>query len=205
MKPTPIAWLIASRYTLPIWIGLALYFFYSHGGDWDNFTSDQQLANIIVGGVFAVLYLKAFPTVFFFEREQALYRKSHISPEERWRRATVRQTFVLVLVAVALLYMGWQWWKTPSPEPQPASFKAAAGIGGLSLVATTAYLKSKSLLTWKFPGQKEQPLYVSCCLPIPQKTNSEMELPDYCKQVLAAGDVRSPAQTPDLQPEVKLS
>ena len=107
MKPTPLEWIIASRYTFFIWIGLGLYFFFSHGGDWNNFTNDQQLAIMIVCGVFALLWLKALPTVFFYEREQALYRKSHISPEERWRRATVRQTFFFVLVAAALLYMGW--------------------------------------------------------------------------------------------------
>jgi hypothetical protein len=203
MKPTPLEWLIASRYTLLLWIGLALYFWVSHGSDWNSFTNDQQLAIIIVCGLFAVLWMKAIPTVFFYEREQALYRKSHISPEERWRRATIRQTFFLALVAAALVYMGWQWWKAPAAEPQPASIKAAVGIGGFSLVATTAYLTSKSLLVWKLPSKKDQPFYVSCCLPIPQTTETEMELPDYCKQLLAGGEMPAPAQTAGPEQEVK--
>jgi hypothetical protein len=203
MKPTPLEWLIASRYTLLLWIGLALYVWVSHGSDWNNFTNDQQLAIIGVCALFAVLWLKAIPTVFFYEREQALYRKSHISPEERWRRATIFQTFFLALVAAAFIYMGWQWWKAPSTEPQPVSLKAAAGIGGVSLVATTAYLTSKSLLVWKLPGKKDQPFYVSCCLPIPKTTDAEMELPDYCKQLLAGDDVPAPAQTAGPEQEVK--
>ncbi len=200
MRPTPIAWLIASRYTLPLWLGAALYFFLSHGGDWNKFNNDQQIAITIIGGVFAGLWLHSFPTVFFYEREQAAYKRSALSPEERWQRATVRQTVFLVLVAAALLYFGVQWWKS-TPEPQPASYKAAAGVGGASILATTAYLKVKA---WRSPSEPEQPAIVAWCLPIPKQSPSreQIALPDYCKRVLTAGAVRSPAPTADHKPEV---
>lgn len=183
MKPTPFQFLIGSRYTLPLWLGLAAYFWYSHGGDWNAFTPDQQLANTIVIGVFAFAWLMSFPTVFFYEREQAAYRRSAMSPEERWQKQTVRQTVFLVLLAAALLYFGFNWWKS-TPEPEPVSYKAAAaGIGSVSIVATTAYLKVKS---WRSPTpQTEQPALVSWCLPVPkQEAIQVIQLPDYCRKVM---------------------
>jgi len=203
MKPTPFEWLLASRFTLPIWLGLAAYVWFSHGGDWNAFTPDQQLVITIAGGLFAVLWLKSFPTVFFFEREQAAIRKSAISPEERWQRQTVAQTFFLVLVAIALIYFGLQWWKS-APEPQPTTTKAALSVGSAGVLATTAYLKVKS---WRSHREAEQPAIVSWCLPVPTHSPSQQEiratLPAYCRQVLATGDGTSPVQGSEVQPEVK--
>lgn len=204
MKPTPIDFLIASRLMLPVWLGLAAYFWFSHGGDWNGFTQDQQISIAIVGGIFALLWLKALPTVFFYEREQAAYRRSIMSPEERWQRATVRQTFFLVLVAIALLYFGLQWWKS-TPEPQPATTKAALSIGGAGVLATTAYVKVKA---WRSSRHEaDQPAIVSCCLPVPMQSPSQQEivanLPEYCRQVLTAGDVRSPAHGRDVHKEAE--
>ena len=202
MRPTPLQYLFGSRYTLPLWLGLGLWLWFSQGGEWDKFTQEQQIAFAILGAVFTLAVLKSFPTTYFYEREQARYRKSSISPEERWQRATVAQTFLLVLVAAALLYFGFNWWRS-GPAPQPASYKAAAVIGGGSLVATTAYLKIKPYFMRK--QKTEQPLYVSWCLPIPTPTAEEetIELPDYCRRVLTAGDRSSPAPAHAVQPEVK--
>lgn len=200
MRPTPLQWLVASRFTLPLWLGLGLWLWFSQGGSWENFTEDQQIAFVIIGVVFVLAYIKSFPTVFFFEREQALYRKSSISPEERWRRQTVYQLFFLVLVAVALLYAGFHYWKN-APEPQPASYKAAAGVGGVSLLAGAAYVTIKPYFVKK--PDTDHTLYVSCPLPIPTRTSSEtLELPDYCQPLLAAGAVRSPAKASVVQPAV---
>lgn len=200
MRPTPLQWLVASRYTLPLWLGLGLWLWFSQGGSWENFTEDQQIAFAILGGMFALAYLKSFPTVFFFEREQALYRKSSISPEERWRRQTVYQLFFLVLVAAALLYAGFHYWKS-APQPQPASYKAAAGVGGVSLLAGAAYVTIKPYLVKK--PDTAHTLYVSCPLPIPTRTPSDtLELPDYCQKLLAAGDVRPSAAASVVQPAV---
>lgn len=200
MRPTPLQWLVASRYTLPIWLGLGLWLWFSQGGDWEKFNQDQQLAFAIIGGMFALAYIKSFPTVFFFEREQALYRKSSISPEERWRRQTVYQLFFLVLVAAALLYAGFHYWKN-APEPQPTSYKAAAGVGGVSLLAGAAYITIKPYFVKK--PDTAHTLYVSCPLPIPTSTQTEtLELPDYCRLVLTAGEVRPSAKAPAVQPEV---
>ena len=193
MKPSPFQWLIASKYTLPIWLGLGVYFFYSHGGDWNAFTPDQQLANMIVGGAFAIAWLVSFPTVFFYEREQNAYKRSALSPEERWQKKMVGQIVFLVLLAAAALYFGITSWKS-SPEPQPASYKAAAaGVGGVSLLATTAYLKIKG---WRSPAEIQQPAIVSWCLPVPKHsaTTQPIALPDYCSKVMAAGGKRSPAE-----------
>jgi len=203
MKPTPFQWLIASKFTFPIWVGLGLYFwFYKLGGDWNALTEDQQIATTILGVLFAVPWLLSFPTVFFYEREQRLYAKSALSPEERWQKKMVRQTFFLVLVAIALLYFGWQWWKSPAPEAQPASFKAAAaGTLGAGVLATTAYLKVKS---WRNGSEEDQPAIVSWCLPVPkQPTIQVIVLPDYCKRVMSAGGVRPQAASPPIQTEVK--
>lgn len=203
MTPTPFAWLIASRYTFFIWIGLAAYVWFSHGGDWNGFTSDQQLAITIVGGLFAVLWLKSFPTVFFYEREQAIRKRSAMNAEERWQRATVTQTFFLVLVALALIYFGLQWWKS-APEPQPTTTKAALRVGGAGVLATTAYLKVKA---WRSSREAEQPAIVSWCLPVPKHSPSQQEimanLPDYCRRVLAGSDGRSPAEKRDLHKEAE--
>lgn len=200
MRPTPLQWLVASRFTLPIWLGLGLWLWFAQGGSWENFTEDQQIAFVIIGVVFALAYIKSFPTVFFFEREQAIYRKNSISPEERWRRQTVYQLFFLVLVAAALLYAGFHYWKS-TPEPQPASYKAAAGVGGVSLLAGAAYVTIKPYFVKK--QDTAQTLYVSCPLPIPTRTSSEtLELPDYCQKLLAAGAVRSPVKTSVVQPAV---
>lgn len=201
MRPTPLQWLVASRFTLPLWLGLGLWLWFSQGGSWENFTEDQQIAFVIIGVVFAFAYIKSFPTVFFYEREQSRYRKNSISPEERWRRQTVYQTFFLVLVAAALMYAGFHYWKS-TPEPQPASYKAAAGVGGVSLLAGTAYRTIKPYLVKK--PTTVHSFYVSCPLPLPTRTAAEtLQLPDYCQKLLAAGDVRSPAQAPAVQPEVK--
>lgn len=203
MKPTPIEFLLASRLMLPVWLGLAAYFWFAHGGDWNRFTEEQQLIIMAGGVVFGLFWLKALPTVFFYEREQAAYRRSAMSPEERWQRATVRQTFFLVLVAIALIYFGWQWWKS-APEPQTTtSYKAAAaGVGGVSLIATTAYLKVK---TWRGGSEANQPAIVSWCLPVPRQTPSReqlvSQLPDYCRLVMNAGELKSPAPAPRIQPE----
>lgn len=200
MRPTPLQWLVASRFTLPLWLGLGLWLWFSQGGSWEKFTEDQQIAFVIIGVVFALAYIKSFPTVFFFEREQALYRKSSISPEERWRRQTVYQLFFLVLVAAALLYAGFHYWKS-APEPQPASYKAAAGVGGVSLLAGAAYVTIKPYFVKK--PDTAHTLYVSCPLPLPTRTPSgSLELPDYCQKLLAAGAVRSPAKASAVQPEV---
>ena len=200
MRPTPLQWLVASRYTLPLWLGLGLWLWFSQGGSWENFTEDQQIAFVIIGVVFAFAYITSFPTVFFFERAQALYRKSSISPEERWRRQTVYQLFFLVLVAAALLYAGFHYWKS-APQPQPASYKAAAAVGGVSLLAGAAYVTIKPYFVKK--PDTAQTLYVSCPLPLPTRTPSDtLELPDYCQKLLAAGDVRSPAKASAVQPEV---
>lgn len=195
IRPTPLEWLIASRYTLPFWIGAGLYIWFGWGGDWDAMAQDQQLALVIGGGMFAIAYLKSFHTTFFYEREQALYRKAHISPEERWRRQTVAQTFFLVLLAAGLIYWGVQWWKS-EPAPQTTSYKAASlGIGGVSLLATTAYLKVR---TWRSPAAKTEPsAIVSCCLPVPTHSPTQQEiysqLPDYCQSLQANAKQRSPA------------
>ena len=66
MRPTPLQWIVASRFTLPLWLGLGLWLWFSQGGSWENFTEDQQIAFVIIGGFFALAYLKSFPTVFFF-------------------------------------------------------------------------------------------------------------------------------------------
>lgn len=203
MTPTPFAWLIASRYTFFIWIGLAAYVWFSHGGDWNGFTPDQQLAITIVGGLFAVLWLKSFPTVFFYEREQAIRKRSAMNAEERWQRATVTQTFFLVLVALALIYFGLQWWRS-APEPQPTTTKAALSVGGVGVLATTAYLKVKA---WRSSREADQPAMVSWCLPVPKHSPSQQEimanLPEYCRRVLAAGDRRSPAEKRDVHTEAE--
>lgn len=184
MKPTPFQFLIGSRYTLPLWLGLAAYFwFYKLGGDWDALTQDQQIATAMLGGLFVIPWLLSFPTVFFYEREQALYRKSAMSPEERWQKQTVRQTAFLVLLAAAILYFAFNWWKS-APEPEPVSYKAAAvGVGGVSILATSAYLKLKS---WRSPAQEtEQPAIVSWSLPVPKQTTIQViQLPDYCLRVM---------------------
>ena len=199
MRPTPLQWIVASRFTLPLWLGLGLWLWFSQGGDWDRLNQDQQIAFAIIGGFFALAYIKSFPTVFFFEREQALYRKSSISPEERWRRQTVYQLFFLVLVAAALLYAGFHYWKS-APEPQPASYKAAAGVGGVSLLAG-AYVTIKPYFVKK--PDTARTLYVSCPLPIPTRTPSDtLELPDYCQKLLAAGAVGPSAKASAVQPAV---
>jgi hypothetical protein len=201
MRPTPLQFIFGSRFTIPIWLGLGLWLWFSMGGDWDSFTQEQQIVLLSVGVVFALAFLKSFPTVFFYEREQARYRRSSVSPEERWQRATVIQTLFLVLVGVGLLYMGFQWWKS-APQPQPVSYKSAALIGGGSLLATTAYFKIKPYFLRK--QNTDQPFNVSCCLPKPTHTAAEtIELPDYCRRVLSASDRSSPAQVPAVQREVK--
>lgn len=203
MRPTPFEWLIASRYTVLFWIGLAAYFWFSHGGDWNAFTEEQQIAIMVAGVVFGLFWLKAFPTVFFYEREQSIHRRSAMNAEERWQRATVTQTFFLVLVAIALLYFCLQWWKS-APEPQPTQTRAALGIGGAGVLATTAYLKVKA---WRSSREAKQPAIVSWCLPVPTHSPSQQEimanLPEYCRLVLAAGDVRSPAEGRDLHKEAE--
>ncbi|TXI24147.1 MAG: hypothetical protein E6Q61_05440 [Nitrosomonas sp.] len=199
MKPTPIEWLIASRYTLPIWLGLAGYLYYSQGGSWENFSDDQRIGFMVLGGIFALAYLKSFVTVFFYEREQSLYRKAHISPEERWRRATVFQTFFLVLLAAGLIYFGFSWWSSSEPEPQKTtSYKAASiGLGGFGILASTAYYKVR---TWKSSKpQGEQVFYVRCCFPVPQASTQTMELPDYAHSLLANAKQRSPASDEHLR------
>ncbi len=204
MRPTPLQWLFGSLKMLPIWIGLGLWFWFSHGGDWDRLTQDQQISIAIVGGLFGFAFLQSFPTTFFYEREQSRYRKSSMSPEERWQRATVSQTLILVLVAAALLYFGFNYWKS-TPEPQPASYKAAAaGVGGASILATTAYLKVR---TWRSPAiTTEQPAIVSWCVPVPKQSAAKqpVPLPDYCKKVMLAGEKRSPASAPAVHPEVTI-
>ncbi len=196
MRPTPLQWLFGSRYTLPVWFGLGLWFWYSQGGDWNSFTQDQQISIAIVAGFFLFAFLKSFPTVFFYEKEQSRYRKSSMSPEERWQRATVSQTLLLLLVAAAALYFGFNWWKS-TPEPQPASYKAAVGVGGVSLLAGAAYLKVR---TWHTPTPTEQPAIVSWCVSVPKQSaaNQPIPLPDYCKKVMLAGGKRSPAQAPEV-------
>lgn len=201
MKPTPFQWLIASKFTFPIWVGLGLYFwFYKLGGDWNALTQDQQVATTILGALFAIPWLVSFPTVFFYEREQRLYAKSAMSPEERWQKKMVGQIVFLVLLAAALLYFGFTSWKN-SPDPQPASYKAAGVVGGLSLVAIPAYLKVKA---WRIPSRTtEHPVLVSWCLPVPKReTLQVIALPDYCKRVMSAGAVRPPAPSPPIQTEV---
>ncbi len=199
MKPTPFEWLLASRYTLPLWVGLGIYLYVQHSWQWEIWSDEQKLVMVIIGMVFAALYLKSFPTVFFYEREVARYRRSSMSPEERWQRATVSQTFILVLVAIALLYFGLQWWKS-TPQPQANTTKAALGIGGASIIATTAYLKVKA---WRSHNEVEQPATCSWCLPIPQHSPNKQQivsnLPDYCQRVLAAGEGRSAAEGRDLK------
>ncbi|NGZ96234.1 MAG: hypothetical protein CV089_08920 [Nitrospira sp. WS110] len=184
MKPTPFQFLIGSRYTLPLWLGLAGYFwFYKLGGDWNALTQDQQIATVMLGGLFVIPWLLSFPTVFFYEREQALYRKSAMSPEERWQKQTVRQTIVLVLVAAALLYGGFQWWKS-QPVPQPVSTPAVLGMGSVSVLAgTVAYRKLKSS---RSPAPApEQPAIVSWCLPVAKQSSIQViQLPDYCQRVM---------------------
>ena len=196
IRPTPLEWILCSRFTLPFWIGLALYIWFGWGGDWDALAQEQQLALVVGGGMFAVAYLKSFHTVFFYEREQNIYRKAHISPEERWRRQTVAQTFFLVALAAGLIYWGFHWWKSQPEQPQTTSLKAASlGIGGVSILATTAYLKVRS---WKRPAQTiEQPALVRWCLPVPSHSPTHQEifsqLPDYCSSLLANAKQRSPA------------
>lgn len=200
MRPTPFQWLFGSRYTLPLWLGLGLWFWFSQGGDWDRLTQDQQISIAIVGGLFGFAFLQSFPTVFFYEREQSMYRKSSMSPEQRWQRQTVYQLFFLVLIAAALIYAGVHYWKSPASEPQPASYKAAAGVGGVSLLAGAAYVTIKPYFVKK--QDIAHTLYVFCPLPIPKHTKAPLELPDYCLRVLAASDKRSPAQAPAVHPEV---
>lgn len=184
MKPTPFAWLIASRYTLPIWLGLGLYFWFSHGGSWESFNQEQQFIIMIGGGIFAIAYIRSFPTVFFWEREQRRYRDSTISPEQRWQRAAVAQMFFLVLVAGALLYMGFTWWKSPAEPQQPTTIRAAVSFGGATALASAAYLKIKPYFVKK--QNAEAPFYVSWCVPVPTSTPSEaVPLPDYCRPLLA--------------------
>lgn len=201
MRPTPLQWIFGSRYTIPLWIGLGLWLWFSQGGDWNALNQDQQISFVILGAFFALAFLKCFPTTYFYEREQARYRKSSMSPEERWQRATVSQTLLLLLVAAAALYFGFHYWKS-TPEPEPVSFKAA-GIGGASVLMTTAYLKVR---TWRGSQHAGQPAIVAWCLPVPKQSASQQQLvsqlPDYCQLVLAAGEVRSPAQAPDQKPEV---
>lgn len=184
MKPTPFQFLIGSRYTLPLWLGLAGYFwFYKLGGDWNALTQDQQIATAMLGGLFGIPWLLSFPTVFFYEREQALYRKSAMSPEERWQKQTVRQTIVLVLAAAALLYGGFQWWKS-QPVPEPVSTPAVLGMGSVSVLAgTVAYRKVR---TWRSrTPQTNQPAIVAWCLPVPKQTSLQViQLPDYCQRVM---------------------
>lgn len=204
MKPTPFQWLLASRYTLPFWVALGVYLYVQHGWRWEIWSDEQKLVMVLLGAAFAAMYLHSFPPVLFYEREAAAYRRSVMSPEERWQRATVRQTFFLVLVAIALLYFGLQWWKS-TPEPQPATTKAALSIGGAGVLATTAYVKVKA---WRSSRHEaDQPAIVSCCLPVPTHSPSQQEivgnLPKYCRQVLAAGDVPSPAHGRDVHKEAE--
>lgn len=182
LTPTPFAFLIASRYTLPIWLGLAAYGWFSLGGDWDAMRQEQQIAVLIIAVVFGLLWLKSIPTVFFYERERSLMKKAHTSPEERWRRSAIRQTFALVAIAIALLYLGWHWWHEPATDTQGASYKAAtAGASGLSLLTATMYNKAKSLFS---KPNSSPPVYVACPLPFPHSEAGETELPEYCKSLL---------------------
>lgn len=183
LTPTPFQFLIASRFTLPIWLGLAAYGWFSMGGDWDAMRQEQQITVVVIAVVFGLLWLKSIPTVFFYERERSLMKKAHTSPEERWRRSAIRQTFALVAIAIALLYLGWQWWHAPAADTQGASYKAAAaGASGLSLLTATVYSKAKSLFTTK--PNPNQPVYVACPLPLPHSEAGASELPDYCKSLL---------------------
>lgn len=201
MRPTPLQWLFGSRYTLPVWIGLLLWLWYSQGGDWNNLNQDQQISFVIIGAFFALAFLKCFPTTYFYEREQARYRKSSMSPEERWQRATVSQTLLLLLVAAAALYFGFEWWKS-TPEPQPTTTKATLTLGSASVLATTAYLKVKS---WRTRSAPEIPATVSWCLPVPKQTGQPVsQLPDYCRKVMTtAQNTTAAAQEPAAQSQVR--
>ncbi len=201
MRPTPLQWIFGSRYTLPIWIGLGLWLWFSQGGSWKNFTEDQQISFVILGAFFVLAFLKSFPTVYFWEREQSRYRKSSMSPEERWQRATVSQTLLLLLVAAAALYFGFNWWKS-TPEPQPTTTKATLTLGSASVLATTAYLKVKA---WRSRSEAEPPATVSWCLPVPQQTGQPVsQLPDYCRKVMTtAQNTTTAAQEPAAQPQVR--
>ena len=152
---------------------------------------------MIGGGIFALAYLKSFPTVYFWEREQARYRNSTISPEQRWQRTATAQILFLVLLAGGLLYMGFHWWKAPAEPQQATTIKAAVSFGsGVSLLAATAYLKLKPYFVKK--PTIDHTFYVACCLPIPTQSPSKetisAQLPEYCQRVLATSQKRSPAQ-----------
>lgn len=214
MKPSPFQFLIASRYTFPLWVGLGLYLYFEHGWRWDTWNEQQRLEAVYLPlAIFALLWLVSFPTTFFYESEQARYRRSALSPEERWQRKTVRQTLILVLLAIGAVLFGYYYWKNaPSTPPaQPVSFKtvsaslAASGI----LLGTTAYLKAKSLIIR--PPTDNQTPYVRYCQSIAQEAQDKAarQLPDYCTQVLAAGAVTVPTETsaltPTIQPEAEAS
>lgn len=200
MKPTPLEWLLASRYTFLLWMGLGFYLYSEYGWRWETWTEEQRLVVVVVGMVFAAAWIKAFPTVFFYEREQAVYKRTALSPEERWQRSTVRQTFFLVLLAAALLYFGLQWWKS-APVVQPTSTRTVLSVGGAGVLVTTAYLKVKA---WRSGSEAQQAPIVSWCLPVPKQSPTQQQvaanLPDYCKRVMSAGEVQAPASAPPAQP-----
>lgn len=212
MKPSPFQFLIASRYTFPLWVGLGLYLYFEHGWRWDTWNEQQRLEAVYLPlAIFALLWLVSFPTTFFYESEQARYRRSALSPEERWQRKTVRQTLILVLLAIGAVVFGYYYWNNaPSTPPaQSVRFKTVSGLAASGILATSAYLKAKSLII-RPPADNQTP-YVRYCQSIAQEAEGKAapQLPDYCMQALAATAVTVPAEapalTPTIQPEAEAS
>ena len=192
MKPRLGEILVASRYTLPLWVLAVSYLYHIVSSNWERADAPTQFAAVGLLIMWLLGLLKTVPKVWRYESQQRELARAGINPEVLKQQRGRRLKQLMWVLAIGE-WGGSLWWMFEQNYAEnPDHYLTAVVIGGglsfFAAIALYSRLRRSIRRVSKSLGKPDKPFIVEWCQPVPEEvTGTEIAagLPDYCKLVLS--------------------
>lgn len=197
MKPTFREFVLASPYTLPFWVLLALFCYRIASDNWERASPAMQLVLVAFLAIWVIQTVRFIPKVWWYHYQQYKHARAGRDPEQIAAQRRRRKPLHLLLAfggGIAGL-----WWLNEHPfaDSDLNSYALLTcflfAVLPPLLVAGKLVFRLPSLLRRiraSVPKKPEKPFIVQWCQPLPKQAASaaqiHAQLPDYCKPLLAS-------------------
>lgn len=214
MKPTFREFVLASPYTLPFWVLLALFCYRIASDNWESASPAMQLVLVAILAIWVIQTVRFIPKVWWYHYQQYKHARAGRTPEQIEKQRRRRKPLKLFLASGGGITGLWWLSEHPFSDNEVNSYALLtcfllAAIP-LMFVATNLIFRLPSMfrrIRALVPKKPEKPFIVQWCQPLPKQAASAAQiytqLPDYCKPLLASAqqqgekkEAAAPARNP---------
>lgn len=198
MKPTVLGILMASRYTLPLWLLVVSYLYYVVSNNWERADAKAQFGCVGMLVMWLLVLVKTVPKVWRYESQQCELARAGLNPEvlKQQRRRRLKQLMGILAIGA---WGGSLWWifehsYAENPTYYLTAFVIGGGLNAFAAISLFSRLRPSFRRLSKSLSKPEKPFVVQWCQPVPEKVNGTeiaAGLPDYCKLVLSGKNEQS--------------